>query len=224
MCKGAVTTKKVEVIISTSKSDGTELGPIAIQWGSMHEDVAYEHYHSSQPLVRKSGIFISSCGFLAASPDGVVCSTTDNQLIEGVIEIKCLYSCRNRTVRDGCTQLKPFYCSLIPDGSGLVNLKRNHNYYYQVQGVMAITGAKWCDFIVWTPKECVIERIPFNPKFRESMYTNMRYTYYNYVLPELVYPCTHLELDIINYQHFHETFYPTQQTTSRSKTTTINEE
>ena len=29
-------------------------------------------------------------------------------------------------------------------------LKRRHDYYYQVIGQLGITGARYCDFIVWT--------------------------------------------------------------------------
>ena len=30
---------------------------------------------------------------------------------------------------------------------------------------MGLSGARWCDFVVWTPKECIIERIPYDEKF-----------------------------------------------------------
>jgi hypothetical protein len=29
-------------------------------------------------------------------------------------------------------------------------LKKNHEYYDQVQGQMGLTGTKWCDFVVYT--------------------------------------------------------------------------
>ena len=48
-------------------------------------------------------------------------------------------------------------------------LKRNHKYYFQVQGQMGITGAKWCDFVTYTFKGMVIQRIYFDADFFASM-------------------------------------------------------
>ena len=45
---------------------------------------------------------------------------------------------------------------------------RGHKYYSQVQGLMGVTGARWCDFVVYTSKGMSIERIPFNPQFGMS--------------------------------------------------------
>lgn len=44
-------------------------------------------------------------------------------------------------------------------------LKEDHPYYAQVQGQMAVTGARWCDFIVYTSKGIYIQRILFDPVF-----------------------------------------------------------
>lgn len=48
---------------------------------------------------------------------------------------------------------------------GFSVLKTNHKYYYQVQGQMGITGAKWCDFVTYTFQGMIIERIYFDPDF-----------------------------------------------------------
>ena len=203
LCKGNITSK-VEAVISSGRLDSKQPAA-AIQWGIMHEDTAYKFYQSTSPhgnYVRKAGIFIANVGFLASSPDGVVFDSEGDTLI-GIIEIKCPYSCRGNTVRDGCKNLKSFFCQL--NESNLVVLKRNHQYYFQVQGAMAITGAQWCDFIVWTPKECTIERIAFDPKFWESTYAYLRNVYYCYILPELIYPRLHLGLEIMHYDTFNQT-------------------
>ena len=44
-------------------------------------------------------------------------------------------------------------------------LKKCHPYYTQVQGQLALTGAEWCDFIVYTHKGLIIQRIPFDLTF-----------------------------------------------------------
>ena len=144
--------------------------------------------------LRKAGIFISECGILAASPDGVV---SCDDIIVGLLEIKCPYSCRNMTVRDACSEVKSFYCQL--DDENCIHLKKDHHYYYQVQGAMGLTGAQWCDFVVWTPKECIIERIPYDEKFWELTKQHLKQIYFSYILPELVYPRICLDLDVIKY-------------------------
>ena len=38
-------------------------------------------------------------------------------------------------------------------------LKRDHAYYAQLQGQMGVSGAKWCDFIVYTSKGMYVHLI-----------------------------------------------------------------
>ena len=49
----------------------------------------------------------------------------------GLIEIKSPYSGRDKTVKECCSSIKDF-CSKF-DGKEKFYLKKNHNYYYQVQ-------------------------------------------------------------------------------------------
>ena len=44
-------------------------------------------------------------------------------------------------------------------------LRENHAYYAQVQGQMGVTGARWCDFIVYTKIGLYVQRIPFDAQF-----------------------------------------------------------
>lgn len=41
---------------------------------------------------------------------------------------------------------------LTIDQDGNIQLKRNDNYYYQVQGQLRVANKGACYFIVWTPK------------------------------------------------------------------------
>ena len=52
---------------------------------------------------------------------------------------------------------------------GQPKLERNHKYYAQVQGLMGVTGAQWCDFVVYTSEGMSIERIPFDERFWISL-------------------------------------------------------
>jgi len=58
----------------------------------------------------------------------------------------------------------PTFCFSV-DGTGTYSLKQTHDYYYQVVGQLALSGAKFCDFIVWT-------KVDFH---REGFYQMMNY-------------------------------------------------
>ena len=83
--------------------------------------------------VKECGFFISTTtGYLGASPDGLV-MVNDN--VHGCIEIKCPFSARNKSVAEACS-LPSFFCKREEDG--IIRLKRTHNYYYQIQGQLAV--------------------------------------------------------------------------------------
>ena len=46
-------------------------------------------------------------------------------------------------------------------------LRQRHQsgYYYQVMGELAITGAQWCDLVVWTPKGMAVASVQPDPDF-----------------------------------------------------------
>ena len=57
-------------------------------------------------------------------------------------------------------------------------LMRDHQYYAQVQGQLGVTGAKWCDFIVYTGKGIYIERIPFDATYWQNLRTELLQYYF----------------------------------------------
>ena len=61
-------------------------------------------------------------------------------------------------------------------------LKRDHAYYYQVQGQMGVTGAKWCYFIVYTSKGIYIERIAFGPVYWGNLKNELLRYYFEHFL------------------------------------------
>ena len=82
------------------------------------------------------------------------------------------------TPKDACTDVK-FCCELT---NGQCKLKASHSYYFQIQGQMAITGAKWCDFVVFTKKGMSIERIPFNADFWNELENKLIAYYYDHFI------------------------------------------
>ena len=67
---------------------------------------------------------------------------------------------RNALPHDGVTDISNWYCTSAEDGS--LHLKNEHNYMYQVQAQMGITGLEWVDFVVYTKKSISVERICFD--------------------------------------------------------------
>ena len=102
------------------------------------------------------------------------------------------------SVIEACSKIKPFYCEIE---NGDIKLKRNHQYYYQVQGAMGIVGVEWCDFIIWTTKGMTIERIQFDKLFWTSCLIYLRSVYLEYVLPEIISPRFPNNLNIVNYNY-----------------------
>ena len=116
--------------------------------------------------------------FLGCSPDGkVVDSVSRDQF--GLAEVKCPSSKFNVTPEEACSD--PSFCLELVNGSP--RLKRNHEYYDQIQGQMALTGAKWCDFVVYSSRGLNIERIPFDKERWSYVLAILHRTYFRYFLP-----------------------------------------
>ena len=58
------------------------------------------------------------------------------------------------------------------------HIKQTHDYYYQVIGQITLTGAQFCDFIVWTNLEIHIERIFPDNELWEDMAAKLAHFYY----------------------------------------------
>ena len=171
----------------------------AMRWGRVHEDDARQEYvqllklSHPQATVKLTGLIVDKhepC--LGGSPDGLV-SIPKKVEPDGVLEIKCPHSAAEKqfTPQEACS-LKNFPCKLVTgvreDDIDLLRLKRKHNYFYQVQGLMAITGRPWCDFVVWTPKGLSVERISFDVEFWSTVKPKLVDFHRRAILPELALP------------------------------------
>ena len=153
--------------------------------GLKYEPIALQQYEKfmfkrkSPVAVLRSGLVISkSCPVLGATPDAKVvdfgCS-----ICFGLAEVKCPHTKFNVTPLEACSDAN-FFMEKISDTQ--CRLKRNHAYYAQVQGQMGVTGAKWCDFIVYTGKGLYIERIPFDATFWQNLRTELLQYYFEHFL------------------------------------------
>ena len=146
----------------------------ALQWGCDHESEAIQLY------MNLTGIHVDDCGVflseeyphLATSPDGVIRLTNEEF---AVIEVKCPYKHRDHSIADSCEDAA--FC-LYVDESGLHQLKRTHDYYYQITGQLALTGAQFCDLVVWTNLEIHVERIFLDNELWTEMVGKLNHFYY----------------------------------------------
>lgn len=190
VCKRRASTPVANLVKSLLYHSASTSSP-SLRWGRENEDCARRSYvqamhnRGTPVTTRKVGLVISrEKPHLACSPDNLV-EDTNTDDIDGVVEFKCPYSARDLTPSEACTELKAFYCKL---DEGRLTLKHNHNYFYQIQGVMAVTKRKWCDFVIWTPKGISIERIKADTSFWGKMEPKLDSFWDAAILPELAAP------------------------------------
>ena len=90
-------------------------------------------------------------------------------------------------IQDIVSLSDPAFC--LEQGNYGPQLRRDHHYYTQVQGEMAIMGLPWCNFVVWTgAKNCniFIERIIFDQDFVTAMMPKLVDFYCVNVVPKFV--------------------------------------
>ena len=136
--------------------------------------------------VIKSGLRVSEeQPFLGASSDGII-TLKDGQ--EGLIEVKNLLQNEKLLIKDAAKQKKSF-CLTIENNE--MKLKRNHKYFYQVQGQLNIYKKEWCDFVIrrTSPYDMYIERIKRDVTlWTNKMVPKLKAFYFSHILPELAVP------------------------------------
>ena len=159
-----------------------------MEWGVKNEALAKADYsrlaETKHQLFEldEAGLFIHpNYPHLGASPDGLVrCACCG----DGIIEVKCPYSIRDRTPKQAANKAK-FY--LEPTENGL-QLSRSHQYYYQIQGQLAISQRWYCDFICWTPQGFHVERIERAEHVFDEMLPKLTNFFVQVILPEILQP------------------------------------
>lgn len=151
ICKLRKTTSTAKIVADLLYA--TFKGNSATNFGLESEDAAialFEKQYLKQ--VQRSGLIIDkSYPYLACSPDGLV----DNNAI---IEIKSSEKSGDLTPLQAVKERKIDYCIHNEEIDEII-LKRNHNYYYQIQGLLHISDREICYFIVYTRGGLHVEKI-----------------------------------------------------------------
>ena len=150
----------------------------ATSYGKCNEIIAKQKYLRQGPghIHDISFVVNPKYPFLGASPDGMVCGNG----ITGIIEIRCPYSIRDMTIADAISENMKCCLEIV---EGKYHLKQAHEYWYQVQGQLLVTGAPFCDFMVYTRKYFIVERIRPHVQTMEEIFTFLRKKYASHVKP-----------------------------------------
>ena len=129
---------------------------------------------------------------MGASPDGLVTDPSERQPF-GLVEIKCPARAEKLSLFKLSTEKQYKSNFFLQYADGKYQLKKGHNYYYQIQGQLQITCRQWCDFVVWTPSatvdDLVVQRIYFDDDiWKTTIYPRLYSFYMGSMLPELASP------------------------------------
>ena len=181
-----ITQPSMSLIRGICYPESNQFKSTATMWGCEHEKVALEIYkrkadtqHTDVEVLASGLVIDTSYPHMGASPDGII------QCIccgKGVIEIKCPYSCRDKTFLE-TTGDKNFFLELV---DGTYQLKQTHAYYYQVQAQIKFCKGLYCDFVVLTENDIIIQRILPDPEFIDAMLEKSTNFFMYAILPELL--------------------------------------
>ena len=179
---GLIIKRKKDVNIKFLKNtfDKKDFRSCATSYGKANELVAKQMY------IKKTGNHIHDVGlvvnpefpFLGATPDGIVCEASET----GIIEVKCPYSVRDLTLTMACEKRGDFF--LCKDGDSF-SLSHDHAHWYQVQGQLLTTGAKFCDFVTFTKSDFHVERIYPHQSTMNDLIDRLSQFYVNHYKPFL---------------------------------------
>ena len=153
-----------------------------LERGKKFESVALREYEKYM-FNKSTPVKVLPCGLVVSKGCPILGATPDARVVDfdyfGIAELKCPYTKHHVTPLDACTDEKFF---TKQTGDRECKLKEDHPYYAQVQGQMAVTGAKWCDFIVYTSKGIYVQHIPFDPVFWAGLEQKLlSYYFYHFI-------------------------------------------
>ena len=127
--------------------------------------------------VNECGLFIlDTVPFIGASPDRIVsCSCCGKH----VLEIKCPLKLAHI-----CPSEETVEC--LKSVGGITKLKRNHSYFTQIQGQMAMTNIHKGHFFVFSMHGHHLEEVVFDGGLWQQVSQNLSSFFHNFLAEELI--------------------------------------
>ena len=126
---------------------------------------------------RRTPVKVLPYGFVASKATPIIGVSPDARVVDcgcadhfGIAEVKCPYTKQHVTPLDACRD-ENFFMEKISETE--FKLKEDHASFAQVQGQMSVTGARWCDFVVYTTRGLYVQRVPFNPDFWTELHQKL---------------------------------------------------
>lgn len=162
-----------------------EVKTVYTEHGKRYESTALLEYHKFM-FHQKTPVKVLPCGLVVSKDFPILGASPDSRVIDtgcvyhfGIAEVKCPYKYFNVHPLNAADDSK-FFMEKISDKQ--CKLKENHMYYSQVQGQMGITGAMWCDFIVYTKVGLYVQRISFDPDFWNQLRQQLVSYFFNHFI------------------------------------------
>ena len=162
--------------------------PSSLKWGRLNEGKAVRMYHEresrnhSSLSTKRTGLWVSTdFPLIAASPDSLVdCECCGS----GVVEVTDPWSHRKLTVSEFAKQPGSF----LVHKDGEFALRKDHDYYYQVQTQMHCTDRSYCDFVTLTASQsdqlCIL-RVARDDEFLSNLIHKAHIYFTQVVFPEM---------------------------------------
>ena len=171
--------------------------PPQMRWGKDNESTARKLYLENRKSCGEEMIFepsglhlLPEKSYLGTSSDGKLTCKSADTCCNGCLEIKCPYSIGGMIT----ISMKPLDIAnqfgskffMHQGEDGLLHLPREHPYFAQVQGEMAIIGVEWCDFVVCSGGDIVVERILADFQYWTELSDILDTFCVQYVVPEIL--------------------------------------
>lgn len=159
----------------------------SMSFGTINEPIArhqyfqrYKQFHK-QADISLCGLFIDpNFPYLGASPDALVkCKCCG----KGLLEIKCSFVHQNKDPKEACMD-NHYHVAL--DENENVHLKIDSPWYVQIQGQLGVCHRKWCDFVFFTKKGFIVDRIYFDEELYRNIVVKAGKFFEKYILPSLL--------------------------------------
>ena len=137
-------------------------------------------------LVKKShkNVKVKEPGMMVLQPYPFISVSLDVEVIcschgPGFVEIKCPASLIGKV-----PSIENYHDLELSDGQ--IKLKRNSEYYFHIQGQMAVTQRMYCDFFIFSFAGSATVRLDFDEKFWLDMLHHFNWFWRNFIAPEFL--------------------------------------
>ena len=173
----------VETVVTGSS--GSDKHP-ALQYGTDNKDAAKALYLKNPHTHKKpKSVKIKECG-LFLDKDYPLIGGSPNALItcaccpDGLLQIQCCYKHRGKKPSEIPKVDRGYHIKL--DKENNLVLRSESNWYYQIIGLLGITGKSYCDMVVYTDKGIAIVRVHGSDDEYDTLVEYSTYIYDEFIL------------------------------------------